>query len=487
MLCITAQHENPDELAHALHSAIQEARAKNIHFLVEFRFDGIKNSSEQLTALAKEHAPNAIFCVRSKSEGGAYTGSLEEQEQVLRTLAQLKPRFIDIGPSLYYAHANVRKNLCLFDTTQIIVSVHNFHGNWPEFEKEIIRLSELRNVLVKGAISLKDTAENLRLLNLSRAIKNPHVLLGMGEAGLLSRIRYRHLKSSWCYVSANAQCATAPGQISLTSALHLGLPQSANHPFLALVGDASIKNSPGPNVYNAIFRKKNLPWAYIPIATQNPRECMQTLREFGLLGASITMPHKLAFAQLSKFVSNGVIATGAANTLRVQHDKFELENTDIFGIQIPMQKAHVTRGEQCLILGSGGAALAAVSACNNLGITPIIAARDIEKARTKFPSLQVVPWSERHLVKSEILINTTPLGGRSAEIWPAAAALHKHVVFDCALSHNASLLLERARLEGATIITPQDMWVAQGAKQMQWILNQNLAEEELREHIPHLI
>jgi shikimate 5-dehydrogenase len=261
------------------------------------------------------------------------------------------------------------------------------------------------------------------------------------------------------------------------------LPQSANHSFFALIGDSVVEKSPGPHVYNTLFRKKNLPWCYIPIETQQIKPMLQFVEELGALGASITMPHK---TEVAKLVPGCPLVTeiGAANTIRFQKKNAMATNTDVSGFEIPLRKAYVTAGEKCLILGAGGAARAAVFACKRIGLVPIVSARDIAKARSNFPNLEVVPWEDRATVHAKILINATSIAGASEHIWPKDISLQKEIVFDCAISKDPSLLLERAKAEGVKTIGPYEMWVSQGAKQLLWITGTHFSEEELRNLLP---
>jgi shikimate dehydrogenase len=483
LLCVTALHPSPNELARILEEAIQRLQHECVPFLVEFRFDGLKETNETILSLAKKWARNSIFCLRSKTAHGHLESDAPTQLRILRQLLEYTPAYIDIGPDLFFAYPNIRNELQLPANTKLIVSVHCFQGKWNEFEQNVSQIAQSNADIVKAAITVRDASENLRLLELSRAIPKPHVFIGMGTSGILSRLRYRHFNSLWTYVAACDLSPSAPGQFTLDEAFKMGLPRSANHPFIALIGNTSVQKSPGPHVYNTLFRKKNLPWCYVPVETDNIKSTLFLIETLGAMGASITAPHKVDVAKMipgCKIVNE----TGAANTLRFQDTKLEATNTDVFGFETPLRKAHVTRGERCLILGAGGAARSAVAACKRIGLIPIVCARDIETARSNFPNLEIVAWDNRSTTPSHILINATNLTGECELPWPPNTPLQKTVVFDCAMSNDSSPLLDRARNEGVSTICPYDMWVAQGARQMHWITGTHFAEEELRCLLP---
>jgi shikimate dehydrogenase len=276
--------------------------------------------------------------------------------------------------------------------------------------------------------------------------------------------------------------ATAPGQPTLARALELGLPNSADCAFIGLIGDERIRHSKGTFVYNRLFRQKLLPWSYIPLPTIHPLETIALAKKLGAIGASATIPHKEVLAH--NFPCDKKAAIGATNTLKfLPSGNILASNTDIAGFAIPLIRAEAKRRWTCLILGAGGAARAAVEACHQLGLKPIIAARDVEKALRIFQNISVVPWESRTKINSEILINTTPLCGSNLDLWPDSKPINKCIVFDCAVSPEVSQLITKAKQEGAITINSTDMWIVQGIRQMHLILGIAFEESELREQL----
>ena len=82
-----------------------------------------------------------------------------------------------------------------------------------------------------------------------------------------------------------------------------------------------------------------------------------------------------------------------------------------------------------------------------------------------------------------MLINATPIVGVDRSPWPEASRLEAVIVFDLGLSAEPSRLLERSRARGARVLTARDMWVHQGAAQIQWITDgeNSPSPEELME------
>jgi 3-dehydroquinate dehydratase/shikimate dehydrogenase len=471
MLCITASANTSAELLQLLKTASKQLEDGRENYLLEFRLDSVDHISVDLRAYIAQQAHRAIICLRSKNAGGSFDRSEQERIEILNSLLILKPAWVDLEVDTDFeklTHGNTKR----------IVSVHRFSGTLEAFSDAIRGLDQKGFDAIKGAMLLTDTAENQTLLELAQSLKTPHVVIGMGEAGLVSRLRYRHFGSLWTYASASETTATAAGQPSLKRALEFGLPRSADHSFIALLGDERIRYSKGPYVYNRLFRKKNLPWSYIPMPTNSPKKTLELAQKLGAIGASVTIPHKETLAH--EIPCDNKAKIGATNTIAIRPNSTMLaSNTDIEGFSVPLTRARVSKNWKCLILGAGGAAQAAVEACRQLELIPIIAARNMEKSMEKHKNILVIPWEKRTDVEAEVLINTTPLGGQDPSVWPTNHPLNKILVFDCAVSPEESLLLKRAREEGARSISPLEMWAVQGVRQMHTILGIAFEEEDL--------
>ncbi|MCD5380527.1 type I 3-dehydroquinate dehydratase [Candidatus Gracilibacteria bacterium] len=96
-----------------------------------------------------------------------------------------------------------------------------------------------------------------------------------------------------------------------------------------------------------------------------------------LLGANITMPYKIdayKYLKEQKCLDEKAVLVGAVNTLYKKEGKIRGTNTDIDGIISPIQQKlgnKIQTIECCYILGSGGAARAAIGAAIKMGISNI--------------------------------------------------------------------------------------------------------------------
>ena len=150
------------------------------------------------------------------------------------------------------------------------------------------------------------------------------------------------------------------------------------------------------------------------------------LRAPDFLGASVTVPHKLAVRALVDEIAESAQDVGAVNTLVPRDGKLIGENTDAYGFRESLREVLPDAGSRtAMILGAGGAARAVAVAMRDFGCTEIIVAnRDLSRAerlRDELPSAPVRAMSNEGqafaeaLARSGVVINATSLGWKPDE------------------------------------------------------------------------
>src|SRR4051794_9732060 len=148
---------------------------------------------------------------------------------------------------------------------------------------------------------------------------------------------------------------------------------------------------------------------------------INSLREPDVLGANVTVPHKLAVMQLVDEVSPLARRAGAVNTILNRDGVLFGENTDVYGFSTSLLAACPdVAGRHAMILGAGGAARAVVLGLDQIGLRPItIGNRNRARAQQLLADLGDVSadlvdpegddFVER-LVGINLLVNATSLG-----------------------------------------------------------------------------
>lgn len=205
-----------------------------------------------------------------------------------------------------------------------------------------------------------------------------------------------------------------------------------------------------------------------------------TLRAPDVLGANVTVPHKLAVMDLLDEVSPLARRAGAVNTI-VQHDgRLRGDNTDVHGFAAALAEiAPEGAIRPALILGAGGAARAVVLALGERGGPPVMVAnRDPARAGRLAADLsptpiRIVGYDDAALgtalAEATLLVNATSVGwhGEEAplplgllEALPAGA-----LVVD--LTYRETALLAAARARGLATLDGLPMLVHQGARALE--------------------
>lgn len=252
-----------------------------------------------------------------------------------------------------------------------------------------------------------------------------------------------------------------------------------------IIGDP-IAHSLSPAMHNASFRKKQLPYVYLPFRVR-PRELrrfLKDIRSWGwgrVRGFNVTIPHKEAILPFLDRVSPEARAIGAVNTVVIEKGKFLGYNTDAAGWLRSLEDETGLRpkGKTAVVLGAGGAARAVVYALAKVG-TREIAVSNRTRSRAdalarefgkKFPHTRIVavPFLSDllHKIFSEIdlLVNTTSvgLGGTRFAGLSLASLNKKAVVSDLVYRPLLTPLLRQAKKMRLKIHLGWGMLLHQGA------------------------
>lgn len=205
----------------------------------------------------------------------------------------------------------------------------------------------------------------------------------------------------------------------------------------AVVGDP-VAHSRSPAMHGAAYRALGLPHRYETVHA-TPAELARTidaLRRGDFDGLNLTVPHKEHGLALADAADESARAIGAANTLvRGVDGRITAHNTDAPALAAELRRLAAPRTDwtsrRALILGSGGAARAAIASCAALGVRDIaVRARafDDPARRERFVAsspapIAAQPWradaeSER---STQAVIQATSAGMKGADPGTAAA------------------------------------------------------------------
>ncbi|WP_041740847.1 shikimate dehydrogenase [Calothrix sp. PCC 6303] len=277
---------------------------------------------------------------------------------------------------------------------------------------------------------------------------------------------------------------------------------------LGVIGDP-VGHSLSPLMHNAAINTLGLDYVYLPfpIKPHNLRDAIACFAAIGVLGFSVTIPHKQAIIPFLSEVSDLAKVVGAVNTVFYQDHHWVGTNTDVTGFISPLKTTYNRDWSQTsvVILGNGGAARAIVVGCTELGCGEIhVVGRDVEKIAlfrdswqnsTLVGNLQVHHWDmlPKLLPQANLLVNTTPVGmhpqiERSPltieefKQFAVASSINPPIAYDLTYNPSPTKFLQQAASVGATTINGLEMLVQQGAAALKiWLQRDTVPVDVMRQ------
>jgi shikimate dehydrogenase len=265
-----------------------------------------------------------------------------------------------------------------------------------------------------------------------------------------------------------------------------------------------VEHSLSPVMHNAALAKLGLDYVYLPfpISPENLATAIAGFASIGIVGFSITIPHKQTILPLLSTISPIAQVIGAVNTVTREGDTWVGTNTDVEGFIAPLQTTYHQDWSQkkAVILGNGGAARAVVAGCIQLGLAEIhVVGRNWQKLQAFRQSWQNSPFADQFQIhewtelpnllhQANLLVNTTPIGmyphindsplsSQEISYLPQEA-----IVYDLIYIPKPSKFLHLAETQGAIIIDGLEMLVQQGAAALKiWLQRETVPVTEMRQ------
>ncbi|MGE0447821.1 MAG: type I 3-dehydroquinate dehydratase [Vicinamibacterales bacterium] len=433
--------------------------------MVELRLDGI-DRPDVAQALAGRRTPVIVTC-RPAWEGGRFDGSEEARKAILRSALEGGAEYVDVEWRAGF------QDLIDAGAARSVVSSHDFSGVPADLVERVRAMRQTGAAVVKVAVTPSRLSDTLPLLAIGR--EGGAVVIGMGEAGVPTRLLAARFGSPWSY----AGNAVAPGQVPAARMAgefrfrSVG-PQTEVY---GVVGN-NVMHSLSPAMHNAAFAAAGIDAVYVPFHPADFDDFLTFADAIGVAGASVTIPFKLDALRAAASADELTVAVGAANTLRRLPPEggshtWEALNTDVDGFLDPLERAYgqSLRGARVSILGAGGSARAVIVALVSRGARVTVHARREAPAQAVAASLGAAAGAWPPAAESwDVLVNCTPLGGANArDVSPLPGGpFTGRLVDDLTYGPGESALLREARAAGCAVLDGLPMLVAQAERQFEW-------------------
>jgi len=251
-----------------------------------------------------------------------------------------------------------------------------------------------------------------------------------------------------------------------------------------------VAHSVSPAMMRAAFEGLGLPCSYdaVDVEGSGLSALAAEVRAGERAGLNLTVPHKLAAVALADVVGESADKVGAANVwVRESGGRIRAENTDAAAI-VKVLEPLLSGRRLALVLGSGGAARAALVACEALGFRAVeITSRSWTTPEEAWergaelpeirPKVQLEPWvsewgepAELAGREADLVIQATSAGMHGADAGDAVLARvpwellgPATVAFDVVYRPRRTPFVEAARSHGLVAVDGLGMLVEQAA------------------------
>lgn len=467
-ICVTLARQRHRMLLAEMEAAVEAGAT-----LLEIRLDYL-NSDPRFKQILQHRKCPLIATVRRRQDGGQWSGNEQKRQMLLRSAIVEGFDYVDLEHDI--ADAIPR-----YGQTKRIISHHDMKA-MPDVEALHRDISGQDADIVKIAARAHSPLDTFRMLDLVRKSDKPTVAIAMGEMGVASRILGACFGSPFTFAAFNPGRIVAPGLLTYETVKHLYHYEKINREteIYGVIGDP-IQQSLSPLVHNTAFRAKGLNKVYVPfqVPADTLEQFMEKVKEFGIRGLSVTIPHKQKIRHFGKDGDKLATACGAANTFIKQGDDYVCYNTDGPAALDAVREAlspgpdgkKSLKDRTVLLLGGGGVAITLAHAFRQEGSIVTVTARKEEQAKAVAEASQTayMEWSERHTRMFDVIVNCTPLGmyPDRIEMSPFHVGSLKEgvVVFDTVYNPEKTMLLREAAERGAKTVSGMTMFVGQAEAQ----------------------
>jgi shikimate dehydrogenase len=270
-----------------------------------------------------------------------------------------------------------------------------------------------------------------------------------------------------------------------------------------------VGHSVSPEIHRAAYRALGLAGCSYHAADcvdeAAVKEQISRLRRGAIAGANVTVPHKRLALALADDADSLARKTGAANVLVRDGDRVIAYNTDVPALADELRRGR-RNAERAVVIGNGGAALAAVVALESLGVgdVSVVARRWLgESPPSDWPRAEqmrrlgasVLAWPvsaddrwNAVAARADILVQATSAGmqgaddgGSVSDIVPWRRLDPTAFAYDVVYNPPATAFLDRARDQGLPHAGGLGMLVGQAAHAIRIWLGRAPPTADLRE------
>ncbi|MFP4474838.1 MAG: shikimate dehydrogenase [Desulfatibacillaceae bacterium] len=249
-----------------------------------------------------------------------------------------------------------------------------------------------------------------------------------------------------------------------------------------------VAHSKSPVMHNRAFAETGLDAVYLAFEAGDAGAAMSAVRQLGIQGVSVTVPHKVTVMEYLDEVDDRAKDVGAVNTVKNVAGRLVGRNTDGFGAVRALEDRTPLDSRRVAVVGAGGAAraVAFVAGWRGAKVTVVNRSPDRGRSLASEAGAAFLPLAEIQDLACDVIVNCTSVGmSPHKEESPVPAAVFKEgmVAMDIVYNPLRTRFLEDAATAGCEVVDGLSMFVYQGAAQFEWWTGELAPVEAMRQTV----
>jgi 3-dehydroquinate dehydratase/shikimate dehydrogenase len=238
--------------------------------MVELRLDGVRDLDVERALHGRRHP--VIATCRPAWEGGRFAGSEDERRTVLTRALALGAEYVDVE-----WQARFDDLVCAYPT-KIVISSHDFTGVPADLCARVRAMRATGASVIKVAVTAARLSDTLPLLEVSG--EGDTVVIGMGDAGVPTRLLATRFGSRWTYGGNGI----APGQMPAARMIEeFRFRSITERTALYAVTGAGALRSPVPAMRNAAFAAAGIDAVCVPLPAADAADIQAFVDALGII------------------------------------------------------------------------------------------------------------------------------------------------------------------------------------------------------------
>ncbi len=432
-----------------------------------------------------------LYALRTRAEGGSFTGSDDERHRRLGRAA----RSFDLI-ELEGARDFAPQFLSEIPVEKRLVSWHGPASALSDLEARFAQLSSVPASFYKLVTWAAKCGDEFFPLSLLRSLGRTDIIAyAIGPLGFWTRLIAPHLGAPLVYGLAPGG-PLVPAEPTITKLIEdYGLPRLAPLEGIYGIVGSPVFHSLSPRLHNAAYRATNYPALFVPFHVESFGEFWREVVEGGVLdslkmpvkGLTVASPHKEAALLITGKVSPMSRRAESANIVVRENGSWKVDTTDpeVVFMARRARGVHI-KHKRAAVIGCGGAgrAIATALAQSDAGVTLVNRGAERGEYAAELLDFPYIPLATFNAKGYDIVVNATPVGrDDGAAPFNVETLDADAVVIDLVYGSLPTPLVSSAVARERTAIDGREVLLAQVLRQFQLMTSREMPAMLVREQL----